>query len=268
MASEVESELGFQRIGRLISGNDTDSEWVAACLRDWMWPQEKTPVRLRNQPELGFFKYMVESRWSRKELLSIFKEKIPHASGQISELLRDFAVASYLTDEQFGVGFDFVQITQIHVLLHELKRRCEAISQSTCLVSDDGKARAGRGITLAPDQVDERVACASAVAVAWKFVRGEYPGPYVRDAGEAANLLFELGMAPPGRFDLVEKRRESWGSQSNQAQAWPPYFKKARKPNAMLAKFNGMLEERLRHFLALAGRAPPVDRSESPQLKA
>jgi hypothetical protein len=237
----------FEQVARLIAASESDVGWLAAGLRQWVWPQEGTPASLRSQPELGFFASIAEGRWSRKRLIRVLRKTLPDATKKVSELTSDFAVSSYLTDRQFGVGFDFLQIVHLSGLLHEIRRRCEAVSLSPDLISSPGKAKAGRSKTLAPDQVDEKVACASAVDVAWKFARGEPPGAYVQEAGEAAELLFALGMAPPGRFDLVKPRR-SWSG--NHVRAWPPYFEKARDPSPMLLKWSGMLEQKLELFRA------------------
>jgi hypothetical protein len=237
----------FERVACLIVTNENDVGWLAAGLRQWVWPQEGTPTSLRREPELGFFASIVEGRWSRKRLVQVLGKTLPDAIEKVSALTSDFAVSSYLTDKQFGVGFDFRQLAQLSGLLHEIRRRCEAVSLLPELISSPGNAKAGRSKTLAPDQVNEKVACASAVDVAWRFARGEAPGAYVEQAGEAAEILFALGMAPPGRFDLA-KPRASWGD--NYFRAWPPYFEKAREPFPMLLKWNEMLEQKLGFFRA------------------
>ena len=183
----------FERVARLIAASESDVGWLAAGLRQWVWPQERTPVRHRSQPELGFFASIAEGRWSRKRLIQVLGKTLPEAAQKVSELTSDFAVSSYLTDKQFGVGFDSLHMVHLSGLLYEMRRRCEAVSLSPDLISAKGKAKAGRNKTLAPDQVDEKVACASAVDVAWKLVRGEPPGAYVQEAGEAAEVLFTLG---------------------------------------------------------------------------
>jgi hypothetical protein len=232
----------FEQVARLIAGDECDVSWLAVGLRQWVWPQERTPTRLRKGTELGFFASIAEGRWSRKRLLRVLEKTLPDTSKKVSELASDFAISSYLTDKQFGEGFDRVQIVHLCNLLFELRRRCEAVSLSPDLVSARGKAKAGRSKTLAPDQVDEKVACASAISVAWKFTRGEPPGAYLREAGQAAELLFAVGMAPPGRFDRVKPRR-SWGN--HPIHAWPRYFEKARKFSPILHKWKGMLEQEL-----------------------
>jgi hypothetical protein len=68
-------------------------------------------------------------------------------------------------------------------------------------------------------------------------LRGKSLGPRVKRAAQAADLLFELGMAPAGRFDLVEKRR-GWGE--DPLNAWPPYFKAALAPNPLIDRMNEM----------------------------
>jgi hypothetical protein len=65
----------------------------------------------------------------------------------------------------------------------------------------------------------------------------------IRQASKAAHLLYELGMAPAGRCDLVE-RIVGWSS--DPLTAWTPYFRKARARHPMLEKLNGMLAADLR----------------------
>jgi hypothetical protein len=238
--------LSFEQVAHTIAANESDIAWLATGLRQWVWPQEGIPPSLRSELELGFFASIAEGRWSRKRLVKVLGKTLPDAIGKVSELTSDFAVSSYLTDRQFGAGFDFLQLAQLSGLLHEIRRRCEAVSLSSDLISSPGKAKAGRNKTLAPEQVDEKVACASAVDVAWRLARGAPPGAYVREAGDAAEILFALGMAPPGRFDLV-KPRINWG---DAVRAWPTYFAKAREPSPMLLKWNGMLEQKLEFFRA------------------
>jgi hypothetical protein len=43
----------FEQVARLIAANESDVGWLAAGLRQWVWPQEGTPASLRCQPELG-----------------------------------------------------------------------------------------------------------------------------------------------------------------------------------------------------------------------
>ena len=141
----------FEQVARLIAASESDVGWLAAGLRQWVWPQEGTPARLRSSPELGFFASIAKGRWSRKRLIRVLRKTLPDATKKVSELTTDFAVSSYLTDRQLGEGFDFLQIVQLSGLLHEIRRRCEAVSLSPGLISSPGKAKAGRSKTLAPD---------------------------------------------------------------------------------------------------------------------
>jgi hypothetical protein len=68
-------------------------------------------------------------------------------------------------------------------------------------------------------------------------MRGKTLGPRFRRAAKAADLLFDLGMAPAGRFDLVTRRRV-WGD--DPLHAWPPYFKAALAPNPLIDRMNEM----------------------------
>ncbi|MGC2783839.1 MAG: hypothetical protein WA397_08390 [Roseiarcus sp.] len=179
----------------------------------------------------------VRVRWSRAQLLEALKETLPSAAKTIDDMLRDWGLFSFLTDERLGSGFGPLDRVALGSMLHEIRRRCAQASQFPELVSKDGKPKAGRNKVLAPGQVDEKVACASTVAVAWKFARGKPPGPQVKRAAQAADLLFALGMAPAGRFDLV-KRRQGWGE--DPLNAWPPHFRAALGPNPLLDRINEM----------------------------
>jgi hypothetical protein len=166
---------------------------------------------------------------------------LPEAVDTLSDLLKDFAFASFIADEQLGRDFGPLQRVHLLGLLHEVKRRSQAISRYPAFVSESGKTKAGRNIPLAPDQIDERVACASVVNVAREMLTEE---PLtIRQASKAAHLLYELGIAPAGRCDLVG-RISRWSS--DPLPAWTPYFRKARAPHPMLEKLNGMLADQLK----------------------
>jgi hypothetical protein len=246
MTSELRNEAPtFKDVARLIAEEEGDVEWLADGLRSWIWPQERWPQAARKRGHgLGMFADMVRVRWSRARLHKALKVTLPSAADTLTDLLADWALFSFLTDERLGPGFGPLDRVALGNLLHEIRRRCRQASQFPDLVSEDGKPKAGRNRALAPGQIDEKVACASAIAAAWRFTRGKPLGPRVRRAAKAADLLFDLGMAPAGRFDLVETRR-GWGA--DPLNAWPPYFKAALAPNPVLDRMNAMLTEAL-HF--------------------
>jgi hypothetical protein len=232
----------FKGVAELIVRDPGDVEWLAAGLRNWVWPQERWPTFLRNpESDRGMFKSMTEARWSRSKLIKALGETLPEAVDTLSDLLKDFAFASFIADEQLGRDFGPLQRVHLLGLLHEVKRRSQAISRYPAFVSESGKTKAGRNIPLAPDQIDERVACASAVNVAREMLT---KAPLtIRQASKAAHLLYELGIAPAGRCDLVG-RISRWSS--DPLPAWTPYFRKAREPHPMLEKLNGMLADQLK----------------------
>ena len=249
----------FETIARLIASCETDVGWLALGLRDWVWPQEGAVPRFPRADRARFFRNHRRRPLVAETLFASSAQKtLPDASKRVSELANDFAISSYLTDKQFGKESMFFRSLRLHSLLHELTRRCGAVRLSPDLVSASGKAKSGRNNSLAPDQVDEKVACASAIGIAWEFARGEPPGSYVPDAGKAAELLLAMGMAPPGQFDLVVPRT-SWSGRP--AYAWPPYFEKAREPSPMLLKWRRMLEQRLRFR---ADHTDPLSPMKSP----
>ena len=246
----------FESVARLIAENEGDVAWLADGIRLWVWPQERWPQSARKYGSgLGMFADMGRIRWSRARLLKALRETLPNAANTLSDMLGDFALFQLLTAEALGPGFGHPERATLGGLLREIRRRCDEASRLPELTSADGKAKAGRSRVLAPQQIDEKVACASAVAVAWKFTRGKTPGPQVKRAAKAADLLFALGMAPTGRFDLVQRRRSSWGKEP--LNAWPPHFKAALIPNPMLDRWNAMFLETLQilraHHAGAAG---------------
>ena len=232
----------FKGVAELIVRDPDDVEWLAAGLRNWVWPQEQWPTFLRDpKADRGMFKSMAESRWSRSKLIKGLGETLPEAVDTLSDLLTDFAFFSFISDQQLGRDFGPLQRSDLLSLLREVKSRSQAISRYPAFVSESGKTKAGRNIPLAPDQIDERVACASAVNVAREMLTEE---PLtIRQASKAAHFLYELGMAPAGRCDLVD-RISRWSS--DPLPAWTPYFRKARAPHPMLAKLNWMLADQLK----------------------
>jgi hypothetical protein len=249
----------FEGVAKLIVRDPSDVEWLAAGLRDWVWPQERWPPSLRNEKDdRGMFKMMADARWSRSRLIKALGETLPQAIDTVSNLLRDSAFFSFIADEQFGVNFGALDRVSLFGLLYEVKRRSEAVSHDPAFVSERGKTKAGRNIPLAPDQVDERVACASAVEVARKMLAEE---PLtIRQASKAAHFLCELGMAPAGRCDLVE-RISRWGS--DPLNAWSPYFRKARAKHRVLEELNRMLADRLKEVRDFYARQSSADQDSA-----
>jgi hypothetical protein len=251
----------FEKVARLIAAEESDVEWLADGLRGWVWPQERYPPAARKYGHgLGLFADIARIRWSRAKLLKALKETLPGAMDTLNDLMADWALFGFLTDERLGPGFGAQERVALGNLLHEIRRRCHQASWFPELVSEDGKPKAGRNRVLPPGQIDEKVACAGTVAAAWKFTRGKPLGPQVRRAAKAADLLFDLGMAPAGRFDLV-KRRRVWGE--DPLRAWPPYFKAALAANPVIERMNEMLLEpalkfaRDRHAGGSPGRTSP-----------
>lgn len=246
----------FENVARLIVEEERDVVWLAGGLRAWIWPQERHPPAARKYGHgLGLFADIERVRWPRARLLKALTKKLPRAADTIRELMADMTVFDFLTDSRLGQGFGPLDRVTLGNLLHEIRRRCLQASQFPELVSKDGKPKAGRNKVWAPGWVDGKVACASAVAVAWKFTRGDPLGPRVKAAAEAADLLFDLGMVRAGRFDLI-KRRRGWGD--NRFNAWRPYFKAALASSPALDRMNEMLV----HLLQSARDYHVVDRGD------
>jgi hypothetical protein len=244
MTSESREEVPtFEKVARLIAEEESDIEWLADGLRGWIWPQERYPSAARKYGHgLGMFADIARVRWSRAKLLKALTKTLPRAADTLTNLMADLTVFAFLTDERLDRGFGSHERIALGNLLHEIRRRCHQASRFPELVSEDGKPKAGRNKVLVPGWIDEKVACASAVAVAWKFTRGKALGPRVTRAAQAADLLFDLRMVPAGRLDLV-KRRQSWGD--DPSGAWRPYFRAALTPNPEFDRLNGILVQAL-----------------------
>ena len=208
------------------------------------------------------FADMARVRWSRARLLKALKETLPSAANTLSDMLADWPLMRFLTDEPLGPGFGPLEQVALVKLLHEIRRRCGEASRFRRLFPRTAKPRRDGTRHWRPGRSTKRSACASTVAVAWKFARGELPGSQVKQAARAADLLFALGMAPAGRFDLVERRR-IWGE--DPLKAWPPHFKAALAPNPVLDRLNEMQFipmlkfARDRHADGLGNRSSPAE---------
>jgi hypothetical protein len=258
----------FERVARLIAEKKEDVDWLADGLRAWIWPEERWPSGARKFGSgLGTFAAMAGMRWSRAELIKHLKKDLPNAAGALSKMLADWALMCFLTDDRLGAGFGPEQQVALATLLHEIRRRCDGASRFPELVTPQGKAKPGRNKALAPGQIDEKAACAAVVMVAWKVARGKSPGPRVKRAHMAADLLFPLGMAQTGRFDQVKTPLRSG---DDVLAAWPRHFRAARRPNAVLDRINKMLEETLlaarEHLRLSALKVPAEIRDQIPSL--
>ncbi len=195
----------FEEIARLIAKKQGDVEWLADGLRCWVWPQEGWPAGAEKLggSRLGMFADMARIRWPRARLVKVLKETLPGAADTISNLLSDWALMNIL-GSSLGPGFGPLDRVTLHNLLFELRRRCGEAAKLPQFVSSDGNARPGRTKALAPGQVDEKVACASAVAVAWKLVRDEPPGPRARAVLDRLESLRDF------RIDVFLIHRVGW----------------------------------------------------------
>jgi hypothetical protein len=230
----------FEGVARLIAEREEDVVWLSDGLRAWIWPEERWLPRARKfDAGLGTFAAMAGMRWSRARLIKHLKRGLPGATNTFGRMLADWALMRFLTDDRLGAGFGGQEQVALATLLHEIRRRCDQASRFPELVTPEGKAKRGRNKALAPGQIDEKAACAAAVIVAWRLARGKSPGPRVRRAHMAADLLFPLGMAPTGQFDQVKTPLRSG---DDVLAAWPRHFKAAGRPNVVLDGWNRMLE--------------------------
>jgi hypothetical protein len=76
----------FQGVAELIVRDPGDVEWLAAGLRNWVWPQERWPTFLRDpKSDRSKFKSMAEARWSRSKLIKGLGETLPEAVDTLSD---------------------------------------------------------------------------------------------------------------------------------------------------------------------------------------
>jgi hypothetical protein len=74
--------------------------------------------------------------------------------------------------------------------LNEVQCRVKVALNSPNLATEDGTAPKGRGRAAPAGTTDPKTVIAGMIAVAWREVRGTYPGPRNRTAWEAADALW------------------------------------------------------------------------------
>jgi hypothetical protein len=93
----------FEKVARLIAAEENDVEWLADGLRGWIWPQEKYPTSARKYGHgLGMFADIARVRWSRAKVLKGLKETLPRAADTLIDLMSDWGLFGFLTDERLG----------------------------------------------------------------------------------------------------------------------------------------------------------------------
>ena len=119
----------FEKVARLIAEEEGDVEWLADALRGWIWPQERYPPAARKYGHgLGLFADIARVRWSRAKLLKALTKTLPSAAETLTDLMADWALFGFLTDERLGPGFDHQQRTALAKAVSEqilgLRRLC------------------------------------------------------------------------------------------------------------------------------------------------
>jgi hypothetical protein len=87
------------------------------------------------------FADIARTRWSRAKVLKELKETLPRAADTLTDLMSDWGLFGFLTDERLGPGFDHHERIVLGNLLHEIRRRCHQISRFPELVAPDGKPK-------------------------------------------------------------------------------------------------------------------------------
>jgi hypothetical protein len=126
MNSESRDEAPtFEKVARLIAEEEGDVDWLAGGLRGWIWPQERYPASARKYGHgLGLFADIVRTRWWRAKLLKALTKTLPSAAETLTDLMADWALFGFLTDERLGPGFDHHERRALANLVHEIRRRC------------------------------------------------------------------------------------------------------------------------------------------------
>jgi hypothetical protein len=236
--------LRFADAAKLIAADENDVGWLSYALLFWIWPQIRSTAAMSGRfgPNFGMFESLARMRHGRADVVRTLKTTLPTATAKVVELLRNPVYRHYIFDPAFDPKFGLLDDAGLLHALNIVSMRARKASQSPELVTATGKAKPGRNKVLTPGQPDEKVACAATVRVAWKFVRGDWPGPRTRQAAEAADILFALGSAQPGRYDPV-KESKPWGNE--RTNTWRPHFEAAALPNAAFERHDEMFAAEL-----------------------
>ncbi len=236
--------LRFEDAAKLIAADESDVGWLSYALLFWIWPQIRSPPAMSEKfgPNFGMFESLARVRHGRADVVRALTTTLPAATAKVIELLRDPVYRHFIFDPALGPRFGPLDYATLLQALDLVCVRARKASQSPELITAAGKAKPGRNKVLTPGQLDEKVACAATVRVAWKFVRGNWPGPRTRKTAEAAEILFALGSAPSGRYDQV-KERKVWSNE--RTNTWRPHFEAAGLPNAAIKRHDAMFAAEL-----------------------
>ena len=141
--------------------------------------------------------------------------------------------------EILGVGSDgpLPDPGKLQALLVDVRGRAQTASNSSLLVTADGRTRAGRSrATPREPAMSAQTYCALFIAETWKYFWDAYPPPRNRRASQAAEEYWRLAGGD----------RLSWGN--DPLSAWRRHFMKASKDqseeaNSLRAKIRRDLRE-------------------------
>ena len=188
---------GYGAVAQLIAPTATPS-WLRNYFAEWA-------------PSLTVDSGVVTQQPTRKVMNGRLLE-ISEAALLLEKALADTAVREFL--EAAGrVRID--NLGGLQVALQQIARHAQEAANSPELVTPRGTVRSGRGAAKPPDSFGPMTFCAVIVAQAWKFIRGEYPGPRNQAAARACEALWKAAVG----------KRDSWGNQPQEA--WRPYLKAA-----------------------------------------
>jgi hypothetical protein len=210
------------------------------------WRYYVSQAVLRQFGSLALYRHTSMTAPRRAEVVGNLL-RIENAADEIREALSDEMTRAFLAFPSHGD-----EIRTLEDSLAQLSQRAETARLSPALSTKSGKTRPGRGLAKAPGVVSPHVFCAMMIAEAWKFVRGEYPGPRNLKAAEAAEMLWGLCVLPDGHR-LRRAERVTYGNRLN---AWRPHFKAAM--DTQLGFEADRLE--LRRYLSLAALREEKDR--------
>jgi len=166
--------------------------------------------------------------WAHEAAVCLSMEPFQQKRAELTQNLRKFREAAAFMRH----GLDELSICQFlsagavaplddpckfQIVLSELENRAADAVNSSNLVDDKGKVKAGTGRAMPDGAISGQVYCALVIAEAWKKIHGKYPAPRNTNAIEATNLYWHL---------IGGKRRQSWGN--DHLTAWRHHLRKAK----------------------------------------
>jgi hypothetical protein len=223
-----DKEYTFEDVARFVCKGADPGEGLVRYIRRWTWPMEGFPV-IEQKPQL-----------TRKQMVKALTALISAANTILGGLSDGQQMGFVMTAKS-----PFDRVALMH-LLHDLRHRCNDAIASPALSSAKGDVKSGPGSVATPDRTDPKMFCARMVLLTWRALHGAYPGSRNPHAAQAAEALFHLAIAPPGRSPLQRKRP----SVGNPLNGWRRTFEVARANEPIFGPLHDIILNRLHHALA------------------